>query len=278
MGLPGSDVVTAALARVRRPEYTGENRCWPCTVVNAALLAVVAAVLAVVGRPFVGGALFVVGAGGIGLRGYLVPGTPRFAPRLVARLPGGDRLFHGSPDAPLGTLSGAEPGEAVGEELMGTLVAADALERDGEVLYLTEPFRERWHGEMNELRAVPVGALAEAVEDLVPEADVTAGPDGEWLVVSSDRGVETTISRPVAIAEVAAVRALAGTGLDDRARRTAARPLRMFLDTCPACESELVESSTVSCCGGETSPKREPQDVLVCPTCNQRLYTFPAET
>ncbi|KTG08292.1 hypothetical protein AUR64_18815 [Haloprofundus marisrubri] len=71
---------------VRRPEYTGERRCWPCTVVNAAVIAVVCLLLA----PFSYGISLLVGAVGVGLvylRGYAVPFTPTFAPKLVARLP-----------------------------------------------------------------------------------------------------------------------------------------------------------------------------------------------
>ncbi len=48
----------------------------------------------------------------------------------------------------------------------------------------------------------------------------------------------------------------------------------MFLDSCPVCGSELVESSSVSCCGGHLGPRQDPDETLVCPTCEQRLYTF----
>ncbi|QCJ46600.1 hypothetical protein [Haloprofundus sp. MHR1] len=71
---------------VRRPEYTGERRCWPCTGVNAAIIAVVCLLLA----PFSYGLSILVGLVGAGLvylRGYAVPYTPAFAPKLVARLP-----------------------------------------------------------------------------------------------------------------------------------------------------------------------------------------------
>ncbi|MFB6159704.1 MAG: hypothetical protein ABEJ61_00830, partial [Haloferacaceae archaeon] len=65
--------------RVRRPEYTGENRCVPCTVVNlviaAALALVVARGVAAV-RPWPTAALAGAAAGilaglVVALRGYL---------------------------------------------------------------------------------------------------------------------------------------------------------------------------------------------------------------
>ena len=72
------------LARFKQPEYTGENRCLPCTVVNT-IIALVLSVAVVAGvarvaNPAAGLAAGVVllgcSLGAIYLRGYLVPGTP----------------------------------------------------------------------------------------------------------------------------------------------------------------------------------------------------------
>ena len=65
--------------RLRRPEYTGSNRCRACTVVNAAVLLVVAALVGLRSPPAAAG-VGAVGAAPIALRRYLVPFTPRFAP------------------------------------------------------------------------------------------------------------------------------------------------------------------------------------------------------
>lgn len=72
--------------RVRKPEYTGENRCLPCTLVNSLVVAV-AALLSSRRSRLLGVAVAAVGAAAVAFRGYVVPGTPRFAPRLVAPLP-----------------------------------------------------------------------------------------------------------------------------------------------------------------------------------------------
>lgn len=71
---------------IRRPAHTGADRCWPCTALNLFLLALGCLALAVVSPP-ASAALAAVGTAAIWLRGYLVPYTPQFAPRLVARLP-----------------------------------------------------------------------------------------------------------------------------------------------------------------------------------------------
>ena len=78
--------VRAALGSIADPEHTGENRCLPCTLVNAVGVAVAAALLSR-RRRSLGLLVAAVGAAAVWLRGYVVPGTPRFAPRLVEPLP-----------------------------------------------------------------------------------------------------------------------------------------------------------------------------------------------
>ena len=75
--------------RLRQPEYTGENRCTPCTVVNIAIAVVVSGLVATVFPP-AAVAVFVASVVAIYLRGYLVPGTPtltkRYLPDSVLKL------------------------------------------------------------------------------------------------------------------------------------------------------------------------------------------------
>lgn len=73
---------------VKQPEYIGENRCTPCTVVNVGIAAVLAAGVGVLAPP-AGVTVFVLSLAAIYLRGYLVPGTPtltkRYFPDRVLR-------------------------------------------------------------------------------------------------------------------------------------------------------------------------------------------------
>lgn len=73
-------------AAVKKPEHTDENRCLPCTLVNTVVVALVAGVLSRRRRPL-GFLAALLGGAAIWLRGYAIPGTPRFAPRLVDPLP-----------------------------------------------------------------------------------------------------------------------------------------------------------------------------------------------
>lgn len=73
------------IAALRQPEYTGSNRCRPCTVLNLLIAGLLAAttgwVLAVQGAGVAAagaatGGVLAVAVAVIYLRGYLVPGTP----------------------------------------------------------------------------------------------------------------------------------------------------------------------------------------------------------
>ncbi|GAB7017374.1 hypothetical protein [Halostagnicola bangensis] len=70
------------LEALRQPEYTGENRCEPCTVLNLAIGAVLSVLVA---RKSKIAGLFtaVVSIAAIYLRGYLVPGTPTLTKRYL---------------------------------------------------------------------------------------------------------------------------------------------------------------------------------------------------
>lgn len=264
-----------ALDSVRRPEYTGANRCWPCTTLNLVLLAVGAVLLGLVWAP-AGAAAAAVGAVAVWLRGYLVPYTPRFAPQVADRLPvafksGAD----GRADVPAepGSLSGAGPADP--DAVLATLLDAGVLVADADAVALSGGFADDWAAERDRLLDRSGAALAAAVADAAPSdpaVSVHEIDSGEWVRIAGDPDV--LLSRPVAVAEVAAVRALAdaGVALDAETRATAASALRAFLETCPVCDADLVESSTADCCGGM---KADPKPVLRCPDCDRAVYTFP---
>lgn len=102
------------LDAIRRPEYTGENRCMACTLLNVVLAIVLGGLLALV-APGIGVAVFVVALASIYLRGYLVPGTPRLTKRYL-------------PDRVLAAFDGHEPVDS-GDESFETLAE---LERERE--------------------------------------------------------------------------------------------------------------------------------------------------
>lgn len=92
--------------RFREPEYTGENRCMPCTVLNAALALALTVAAAAFG-PVTALVVFVGSFASIYFRGYLVPGTPELTKRyLPARVLA---LFGKAPEGPRDGWEGGGP-------------------------------------------------------------------------------------------------------------------------------------------------------------------------
>ncbi|MEF8852507.1 MAG: hypothetical protein V5A44_09875 [Haloarculaceae archaeon] len=251
---------------VRRPEYTGPNRCWPCTVLN---LGIVAATGALAFRWGIPASLTVVGVGLalVALRGYVVPGTPRFAPRLVAGLP----VAFGHADRSLDALGDAHrPADGPTDDrgavaVLEALVEAGVLTDAGEDLFLDEAFREAWTERMAGLRTADDETLLGRVADACP-ADVEGQRHGDRVILAGERDVRT--SRAVAIVETAAVETLGEWGVDGPTAARAAAPLRTFLRTCPACGGRVRETTRRNCCGGPGSVYGTPeQSVLACEEC-----------
>lgn len=270
------------LDRFRRPEYTGSDRCWPCTIVNGVVLAVVVLTLALRGRRRLAAAVAAVGLGAIGLRGYLVPYTPQFAPRLVASLPGDP--FHAT-DEDDGSLADANPDDRSieppsGDEVVTALLEAGVVTPDGEDLYLDPSFRRDWLDEMADLRSRDLESLAAVADELTP-GSIDARADVGWLddsyvVLDRSNGRLTSLPHAIAIAELAAARTLESAVDDERIRLAAGRPLRTFLESCPRCEGELTITRS-TCCGEVTPIGRTPNERLVCTECGARLFTYTEE-
>jgi len=283
---------TSVLERLRRPEYTGADRCWPCTITNAALLGLFGALAAVVWPPLAV-AILAVGAAGIWLRGYLVPYTPRVAPALFDRLPVPSPKSDPRPEPGSITEAGGDDAPD-GEAVLEALLEAGIIDADETSLALDPSFRDAWAEEQRALRDAgeqrssspdsqtrqdaDAESLAAAIEATTPEGisvRTQGADDSLFLVEGAGGGV--TLSRPIAIAEAAAARALEATApeLSPAVRASAARPLRGFLETCPACGSDVVETSPRNCCG-TTNPRDAADRVLACPSCDRRLYTIPS--
>ncbi|WP_049970172.1 hypothetical protein [Haladaptatus cibarius] len=266
------------LERLRKSEYTGENRCWPCTVLNTILLLLACAVITVfpktrTRRLGLASALGLVGGFAIALRGYFIPGTPHVAPRLAERLGFEPEKTKRQPTE-AGSLA-SDSSEVSGDHAVETLLDSGVIHAVGETLHLDENFRADWRQEMERARD---GDLKKHVRKVVPDtAAVELVEDGDWVVVSAG-GPESEqwLSRPVAIAEVAGVRALADHDIDRDVRMQSASALRAFLYDCPDCDERLEETTASRCCGSGTgtSPLSPPDEVLACPACRQHVFTF----
>jgi len=277
--------MTDPVDRLRRPAFTGDRRCWPCTVLNLVTVAACAALVSLWNRP-AGLLVVAVGVGLVAIRGYVVPGTPRFAPRLVALLPASVSVGHGNDaDRPTDGLADARDPERVLAALVDAGVVSvgddgeaesdgDGGDGDGEDdgrgaegpdLFLDPAFRDAWTGRMAALRAAGTRVFLDRVAAACPTA-VDARLDGDRVLLAGERDVRT--SRAVAIAETAAVETLREWGVSDGTGPRAATPLRTFLRTCPACGGPVRETTVRRCCGGPGSVYGHPeQPVLACEDC-----------
>lgn len=264
------------VSRVRRPEYTGEQRCVPCTVVNSAIGVVAAAVIggavgtssgAVVGT-VVGGIVLGLSAVSIALRGYLVPGTPTLTKRYFP-----DWLLRWFDKGPQhrGAVSADED-----LDVETVLLRAEAVEpcEDVDDLCLTDGFRTAWSDRLESVRSAET-SRAELADILGVEADILRFEEfGEAFVAYAD---ETQVgrweSRGAFLADVAAATEL-GDRLDGwqtlglRQQSQLLYALRLFLEECPECTGAVtMEEDTVeSCC-------RSMDIVAVsCQECGARIF------
>ncbi len=272
--------------RIRRAEYTGANRCWPCTVTNGVVLSIGVAILTIAGRRGVAAGVALVGAVAIWLRGYLVPYTPGFAPRLLAVVPFDfgvygdhtDRDDGPLPDSGLATGGDGETAGPTGDAVVSALLEAGIVVPDGEEFFLEDAFRAEWRREMTRLRDLDLEGLADEA-DALTDASVDAHVGRDWrgrattVRLEVEAGHSVSIDEAVVVAELAATRALRAWIDDADVRRVAGRPLRSLLERCPRCDGELTVSRT-TCCGEVTPPGSTPSEKLVCPDCDVRLFTY----
>lgn len=277
---------TAGLRRFMDPEYTGENRCLPCTVMNVIVGLVGSTTLGIVvsvagyewlAIPFAGIA-FLLSMTFVIFKGYLVPGTPAVTKRYFPR-----RLLEAFGKAPErggagGTVGGAGNEEAGTPEMdaEAILVGADVLteQADGADLELTDEFSRTFHEQvekLDETTATP-DRLLEILG--IGRGEVSVDEYGTaFRVRTGGQLVGTWESRPAFLADAASAELLRER-LDNweettvRQRGQLLNGLRLFLTTCPGCSGELsFGAETVeSCCS-----TREVVAVT-CEECEARVF------
>lgn len=259
--------VTDLLESVRQPEYTGENRCPPCTVVNALIAVALSGFLSTLATPIVGGLTFLVCVAAIYLRGYLVPGTPtltkRYLPDRVRRL-FGTHLEDAGTDATSGTAD-------VESLLRATGVVIDCPEEDD--LCLETTFLAAWHDRIATLEDedTRLEALGERLDLEAGELALEDSTGGYVARYEGDR-IGIWPSEAAFLADLAAAPALDERGpgwqeLSADEQGVVLTGLRVFLEACPTCGGEIDgnEETVESCCSTATRMAVE------CGDCGARL-------
>lgn len=261
---------STVLSRLRRPEYTGENRCIPCTIVNTVLASLAAVIVWVVAGPALAALVFGLSLASIYLRGYLVPGTPELTKRY---LPDSILAYFDHHDGPASQDTDIDPEV----DLEALLLSADIVTEcaDYEDLCLTEEFERKWHAEMERVKS---GDLSQEILgdllDVDEEAEITFESFGDAYAMNVDSvrigtwESEAAFYADVASAEIIPEYAAEWDDLSPEARSGLLASLRLFLESCPACGGpvQLGEETVESCC-------RSFEVVAVsCTDCGARLF------
>jgi len=266
------------LSRLKQPEYVGENRCLPCTVVNTAIAAVgtaiVGAGLAQAVSPAAGAVggfvLFVACLATIYLRGYLVPYTPtltkQYLPVWVLD------LFGKAPEPADDPNTGIDPEQ----ELLDTGALEPCADRDD--LCLTAAFREQWYEEIDRVESTENADRERLLELLgLDDAEVQFTEHGSAFQAFADgAAVGRWESEAAFLADLGAARALDRTyrrwrRLSVEGRGQLLNGLRLFIDTCPSCGGtpSFGTDTVESCCTTQEVA------AVTCDQCDARLFESP---
>ena len=260
--------VSRGRPRLRQPEYTGRNRCFPCTILNVAIAVGVSVGVALWSRP-AAVAFGVAALAVISLRGYLIPGTPALTKRYL-------------PMWLLARFDKASPSAFDADSDPGAVLSAAGLlspTPDGADIRLDPGFTARWAVRSRELLAVDpeddrlafAAVLELTVDDLLVaegEAGVSAHLDGQFL--------GSWPSRTAFVADIAGGELLAplldGWSESSHIQRTElTSTLRLFAESCPRCGGavDLGEEHRESCCSTHEVVTAD------CVDCGARLMELP---
>ena len=288
---------------LRQPEYTGENRCPPCTVVNLAIAAVLGTVVSRKSKP-AGIVVAAVSVAMIYLRGYLVPGTPeltkRYLPPTVldwfGKSPGPELATGVGSDGPNredgtesedgadreemgGTVTETDSEADVPDDLEAYFVDAEILEpcEDRDDLCLTAAFESEWLDatETVDGDSDPVSTAVDVFGfDVDPDVfELAEAETGAYVLKNGSRHAGKWPSHAAFVADVAAGTLLESwlggwSAYSPRQRGQLLNSLRMFLETCPIAGGDVRVSEDVveSCCTSSTVI------AVVCEETGERLF------
>lgn len=269
--------MTSFVDSLRQPEYTGENRCTPCTIVNVVIALALSAAVALFIPPLAP-IVLAVSLAAIYFRGYLVPGTPTLTKRYFP-----DRVLAWFDKAPApAETDGLDTQPAADEEIdeqqedvdpEQLLLDAGAVEpcKHEDDLCLTDEFETAWWDRIDENREeVDVDGLAEVI-GIDGEPEIEQYGDA-FVLTADDQRIGQWESRAALVADVAAARTLAEQYPDwetisSQARGELLSGLRIFLESCPVCGNtvQIGQETVESCCRS--------YDVVAasCESCDERL-------
>ncbi|MCL7416412.1 MAG: hypothetical protein M8354_01040 [Halalkalicoccus sp.] len=272
------DRIVSLLERARRPEYTGENRCVPCTVLNVSL-ALLASVLLAFASIGLAAVAFLGSVLAIYLRGYLVPGTPaiteRYLPERILALFDTHPVERRTDEGAWETVAKLEDHRrnAVDPERFLLEVGAVGPCDHEDDLRLTDEFGRLFNDRLATHDGRPDDEAVAALFDA--DADSMTVVDRPYPAVEIDRRIRKWPSEAALLADVVTHEALSELtdrwmGVPLEQRLGILESLRSFHETCPNCGGEVFfsEDTVESCC------RTHEVVVIGCVDCEQSLLEF----
>lgn len=236
---------------LRNPSYTGKNRCTPCTVLNLAIAIVLATL--VTAWSLVGGIIVLTASAlVIGLRGYLIPGTPaltkQYMPKSVLRV--------------FGKTHNKETERRVNSDvsrnLEKILLSADVLEACGDQsdLCLTPKALSRWETEIDAYDCVTPRHVSNLAPSSSLEAEISIEDLTNGVIVESDgEQINHWPSRASMVTDLTGAAVLDDMisewrSLSELERGHLLTGLRLFVPHCPTGHGDvaMTEETIESCC------------------------------
>lgn len=256
---------------MRQPEYTGENRCYPCTIVNTGIALVLGAIAATVSFTL-SGVILGLSLLAIYTRGYLIPGTPQLTQTYFP-----DRVLRWFGKTPAHDTLAAVPEDEDVSELGETLIESGIVHVDPEThdFTLDETFRQTWRQRMQSVRDTETAQTRLAATIDVDPEQLTFDDQSSQFVVRHDGDYAGRwISEAAFISDLALEPTLAEwipqwdelTGQD---RAELLVRVRVFLERCPVCDESLTEAEDVvrSCCSESVTTV-----TTECTECNATVF------
>lgn len=287
------------IATLKQSEYTGSNRCEPCTLLNLVIAGVLSSAIA--RKSKIGGVL----AGGIALaliylRGYLVPGTPKltkkYLPPEVLSWFGKDPVlqtqqgFGSQNEGVTGGDNTPKTDEtASNDDMKHTAVDPETYLLNSGILVLCSDqddfclergFEKTWQAKIEAINIESVSAVDAATAfGLTTDDEYTIESYGQAQVLSRDGDqLGQWPSQAALVADVAAARVLEESDSDwnslpPETKGQLLNALRLFLKTCPTSSGDVnFGTETVeSCC--------QSYDVVAaeCEDTGERLFEQPID-
>jgi len=264
--------------RFRQPQYTGEDRCLPCTTINLIMAVLIAGGVALI-NPFIGIGVLVVETVLIYYRGYLIPGTPeltkRYMPAWALKLFGKTPVEEQAQSASSAQEQSTDASELNPIDVLTAIGVATETEDQADIT-LTTTFENL----LNQQDFADPTADAEAIFTKF-FGDVTIeDTDTSVHLTRSDQGIIMNWpSHAAMIGDARIAQALAETDTqftkrDEINQLQLIQSARTLLENCPVCDGSLSfsQEERETCCQTYTAT------VLSCDACDSTLLEINEST